>query len=136
MKKFLLVLIAAALIGCSSSDTVSNDDLLKPYLEASVDNRLRNIVSTIQVEQNAIIREPIAKNVIVQGVAGSGKTTVALHRIAYLVYNNREKINPEQYLSPKQLYWLYHKDLNSLSHPKAYELDIAQSWDFLNNEIK
>lgn len=46
------------------------------------------------------------------------------------------KINPEQYLSPKQLYWLYHKDLNSLSHPKAYELDIAQSWDFLNNEIK
>lgn len=79
-------------------DTVSNDDLLKPYLETSVDNRLRNIVSTIQVEQNAIIREPISQNIIVQGVAGSGKTTVALHRIAYLVYNNRDKINPEQYL--------------------------------------
>lgn len=79
-------------------DTVSNDELLKPYLEASVDNRLKNIVSTIQHEQNRIIREPVNKNLIIQGVAGSGKTTVALHRIAYLVYNNRENIKPEQYL--------------------------------------
>ena len=79
-------------------DTVSNDELLKPYLEASVDNRLKNIVSTIQHEQNRIIREPVNKNLIIQGVAGSGKTTVALHRIAYLVYNNRENIRPEQYL--------------------------------------
>lgn len=79
-------------------DTVSNDELLKPYLEASVDNRLKNIVSTIQHEQNRIIREPVNKNLIIQGVAGSGKTTVALHRIAYLVYNNRENIKTEQYL--------------------------------------
>ena len=68
-------------------DTVSNDELLKPYLSASADNRLKNIVSTIQHEQNSIIREPISKNIVIQGVAGSGKTTVALHRIAYLVYN-------------------------------------------------
>lgn len=79
-------------------DTVSNDELLKPYLETNVDNRLKNIVSTIQAEQNTIIRESIFKNIIVQGVAGSGKTTVALHRIAYLVYNNRDSIKPEQYL--------------------------------------
>ena len=79
-------------------DTVSNDQLLKPYLKASADNRLKNIVSTIQQEQNAIIREPINKNIIIQGVAGSGKTTVALHRIAYLVYNNRDTIKPNQYL--------------------------------------
>ena len=79
-------------------DTVSNDEILKPYLGTNVDNRLKNIVSTIQTEQNLIIREPINKNIIVQGVAGSGKTTVALHRIAYLVYNNKEKIKPEQYL--------------------------------------
>ena len=79
-------------------DTVSNDDLLKPYLSASADNRLKNIVSTIQQEQNSIIREPISKNIIIQGVAGSGKTTVALHRIAYLVYNYRDKIRPNQYL--------------------------------------
>lgn len=79
-------------------DTVSNDELLKPYLNASADNRLKNIVSTIQHEQNSIIREPISKNIIIQGVAGSGKTTVALHRIAYLVYNYRESIKPNQYL--------------------------------------
>ena len=79
-------------------DTVSNDELLRPYLGASADNRLKNIVSTIQQEQNAIIREPLNENIIVQGVAGSGKTTVALHRIAYLVYNYRDNIKPNQYL--------------------------------------
>ena len=79
-------------------DTVSNDELLKPYLGASADNRLKNIVSTIQQEQNAIIREPLNENIIIQGVAGSGKTTVALHRIAYLVYNYRDSIKPNQYL--------------------------------------
>ncbi len=79
-------------------DTVSNDDLLKPYLGASADNRLKNIVSTIQQEQNSIIREPWNENIVIQGVAGSGKTTVALHRIAYLVYNYRDSIKPNQYL--------------------------------------
>ena len=79
-------------------DTVSNDEILKPYLNASADNRLKNIVSTIQSEQNKIIRNPLYNNLIIQGVAGSGKTTVALHRVAYLVYNNRNSIKPEQYL--------------------------------------
>ena len=63
-------------------DSVSDDELLKPYLGASADNRLKNIVATIQGEQNYIIRKNIEKNIVVQGVAGSGKTTVALHRIA------------------------------------------------------
>ena len=79
-------------------DTVSNDEILRPYLGTNVDNRLKNIVSTIQSEQNDIIRQPLLKNLIIQGVAGSGKTTVALHRIAYLVYNNMDSINPDQYL--------------------------------------
>ena len=79
-------------------DTVSNDEMLKPYLSTSMDNRLKNIVSTIQFEQNKIIRESITKNLIIQGVAGSGKTTVALHRIAYLVYNNRDIFKPSDYM--------------------------------------
>ena len=79
-------------------DTVSNDEILKPYLNASADNRLKNIVSTIQSEQNKIIRNPLYNNLIIQGVAGSGKTTVALHRVAYLVYNNRQNINANQYI--------------------------------------
>lgn len=86
------------LINFNDVDTVSNDELLKPYLSVSADNRLKNIVSTIQLEQNKIIREEINKNIVVQGVAGSGKTTVALHRIAYLVYNNRDIFKPSDYM--------------------------------------
>lgn len=86
------------LLSFQDVDTVSNDEMLKPYLGVNTDNRLKNIVSTIQAEQNEIIREDIHNNMVIQGVAGSGKTTVALHRIAYLVYNNIKNINPEQYL--------------------------------------
>ena len=79
-------------------DTVASDELLKPYLGMNADNRLKNIVATIQKEQNEIIREKLYKNLIVQGVAGSGKTTVALHRIAYLVYHHQDAIKPNEYL--------------------------------------
>lgn len=79
-------------------DTVSNDEILKPYLISNADNILKNIVASIQSEQNDIIREKMYKNLIVQGVAGSGKTTVALHRVAYLVYNYMNKVKPDEYL--------------------------------------
>ena len=85
------------LINYQDVDTVSNDEILKPYLSVSADTRLKNIVSTIQEEQNKIIRYPL-KNLIIQGVAGSGKTTVALHRIAYLVYNNKDIIKSKDYM--------------------------------------
>ena len=87
-----------SLLNFQDVDTVSNDDILKPYLNANNDRRLKNIVATIQSEQNEIIRAGLQNNLIIQGVAGSGKTTVALHRIAYLVYNNMDFIQPEQYL--------------------------------------
>ena len=64
-------------------------------LEEKADDRLKNIVATIQDEQNKIIRASINAPLIVQGVAGSGKTTIALHRIAYLVYNNRNLFKEE-----------------------------------------
>lgn len=86
------------LLDFNDVDTVSNDELLKPYLNVSADIRLKNIVSTIQSEQNKIIREKMTKNLVIQGVAGSGKTTVALHRIAYLVYNNRTLYKPSDYM--------------------------------------
>lgn len=79
-------------------DIVSNDKLLQSYLGVNNDKRLKNIVATIQREQNEIVRQPISKNIIVQGVAGCGKTTVALHRIAYLAYNYRKTIKPSQYM--------------------------------------
>lgn len=86
------------LITFADVDIVANDELLKPYLTTSADNRLKNIVSTIQSEQNQIIRKPINQNLIIQGVAGSGKTTVALHRIAYLVYNHRDLFKASDYM--------------------------------------
>lgn len=79
-------------------DSVSDDELLKPYLGANADNRLKNIVASIQKEQNSIIRMSLNNNLIVQGVAGSGKTTVALHRIAYLMYNNSNKYKSNQFM--------------------------------------
>lgn len=121
-------------------DTVSNDDLLKPYLSASADNRLKNIVSTIQQEQNSIIREPLSKNIIIQGVAGSGKTTVALHRIAYLVYNNRDKIKPNQYLviGPNKFFVNYISGvLPDLDVENVKQLTYEELCaEFLNEDIK
>ena len=79
-------------------DLVTNDALLQKYLNSNNDTRLKSIVSTIQREQNDVIRKKMYDNLIVQGVAGSGKTTVALHRIAYLVYNYMKSIHQNQYL--------------------------------------
>lgn len=90
-------------------DAVSNDEFLKPYLTQSADNRLKSIVATIQEEQNSIIRLPLFQNCVVQGVAGSGKTTVALHRISYLMYNYKKSVKPEEFLiiSPNEIFTSY-----------------------------
>ena len=79
-------------------DLVNGDSLLQKYLNENNDNRLKSIVATIQKEQNDVIRRKINENIIVQGVAGSGKTTVALHKIAYLVYNYSKTINEDKFL--------------------------------------
>lgn len=62
------------------------DDMLQQVLSKSSSDKMKNIVNTIQEEQNDIIRNLTDKNLIVEGIAGSGKTSVALHRIAYLLY--------------------------------------------------
>ena len=79
-------------------DLVTSDDILQKYLIQNNDSRLKNIVSTIQKEQNEVIRKNLYKNIIVQGVAGSGKTTVALHRLAYLIYNNKDRVKQNDYI--------------------------------------
>ena len=75
------------LIDFFDSDIVANDELLTKYLAKSKKAVLGEIIGTIQKEQNAIIRMSPKTNLIVQGVAGSGKTTVAMHRISYILYN-------------------------------------------------
>lgn len=63
-----------------------DDELLQEVLASSSSSKMKNIVNTIQKEQNKIIRNTSDKNLVVQGIAGSGKTSVALHRIAFLLY--------------------------------------------------
>jgi DNA helicase II / ATP-dependent DNA helicase PcrA len=63
------------------------DEVLRKRLEQGTDNRLKDIVETIRSEQNQVIREPLEQVTIIQGTAGSGKSTVALHRVSYLLYN-------------------------------------------------
>jgi len=73
-----------------------NDEFLLYKLGDKKDNKLRDIVSTIQAEQDRIIRAPRHKALIIQGAAGSGKTTVALHRLAFLLYQYQQQIRAER----------------------------------------
>ena len=133
------------LISYTDVDVVSNDEILKPYLDINSDSRLKNIVASIQSEQNKIIREKINKNIVIQGVAGSGKTTVALHRVAYLVYNYRNIIKPEQFMiiGPNKFFINYISnvlpdlDVNNVKQFDFVELAkefIAEEFDVIDTE--
>ena len=71
------------------SDVKIDDEILGAELGSKGEVQLKNIVRTIQKEQNAIIRNTKDRIMVIQGAAGSGKTSVALHRIAYLLYHDR-----------------------------------------------
>lgn len=77
-------------------DLTTTDELLQQSLAGKADQRLSEIISTIQAEQNEIIRADLNRPIIVQGAAGSGKTTIALHRISYFIYNYARYFQPEQ----------------------------------------
>lgn len=80
------------------SDLVIEDELLCKTLAGGAENRLKTIVSTIQREQNRVIRDLEHKVMVVFGPAGSGKTSVALHRVAYLLYHRRDYYKSENIL--------------------------------------
>lgn len=83
-----------------------HDDILQRELSRTSDEKMKHIVATIQQEQNAIIRNVTSRELIIQGVAGSGKTSVALHRIAFLLYRNKETLTSPQILilSPNKVF--------------------------------
>lgn len=83
--------------GFYDSDVTANDELLVQYLSKNKDAVLGDIIATIQKEQNEIIRANPFSNTIVQGVAGSGKTTVAMHRISYILYNYKERFESNEF---------------------------------------
>ncbi len=86
------------LVYAFESDTKIDDEILKQELGSTSDVTLKNIVRTIQKEQNAIIRNTKDKILVIQGTAGSGKTSVALHRIAYLLYHDRDNLKSSDVL--------------------------------------
>ena len=85
------------LIDYYDSEVVANDELLTKYLAKNKEAVLGEIIATIQKEQNDIIRKSPYRSMIVQGVAGSGKTTVAMHRISYILYNYTKDFKPEDF---------------------------------------
>lgn len=91
-----------------ASETIG-DDLLQQVLGKGADSQMKSIVATIQREQNAIIRNDKSRMLIVQGAAGSGKTSAALQRVAYLLYKHRQTISADQIVlfSPNPMFASY-----------------------------
>lgn len=85
------------------------DEILQKELSQNSDDKMKNIVATIQREQNAIIRNEAAKVLIIQGAAGSGKTSIALHRVAFLLYRYKETLTSKNILiiSPNKVFGSY-----------------------------
>lgn len=82
------------------------DEILQQELSQTSDKKMRSIISSIQKEQNKIIRDESAGTLIIQGVAGSGKTSIALHRVAYLLYRRKEHLSSQSVaiLSPNRVF--------------------------------
>lgn len=91
------------------SDLKIDDEILQQLLGKSADDKMHTIVNSIQREQNQIIRNQTHKVLFVEGPAGSGKTSVALHRIAFLLYQDREKLTAQNVLilSPNHVFGDY-----------------------------
>lgn len=105
------------------SNLVIDDNILMEELSKNSSAKMHDIVSTIQKEQNTLIRDNELKNVIVQGVAGSGKTSVAMHRVSYLLYKYRDRLKNDDILilSPSELFADYIDEvLPSLGDDKPF----------------
>ncbi|HLQ40978.1 MAG TPA: RNA polymerase recycling motor HelD [Tetragenococcus sp.] len=110
------------IISMVDTSEMINDEFLLDILDSTSSNRMKNIVSTIQKAQNKIIRDTDSKIMLVEGIAGSGKTSALLQRIAFLLYHHREWLKTEQVLlfSPNHLF----TDYISLVLPSLGESEI------------
>jgi DNA helicase II / ATP-dependent DNA helicase PcrA len=116
------------------------DEFLLYRLGENKDNRLRDIVSTIQAEQDQIIRAGKNHSLVIQGVAGSGKTTVALHRLAFLLYQYRDQVKAENMIifAPNRMFLDYISGvLPELGVGHIRQTTFADwALDLLDNEVK
>ena len=104
------------------------DDILQKELSHTSDEKMKSIISTIQKEQNQIVRNEKSDTLIIQGVAGSGKTSIALHRIAYLLYRFKDRLSAGNVaiLSPNKVFGDYISNvLPELGEEPIYELSFA-----------
>lgn len=109
------------------------DDVLQRELSHTSDEKMKSIISTIQKEQNLIIRNEKVNTLIIQGVAGSGKTSIALHRIAFLLYRFKDNLSADNVsiISPNKVFGDYISNvLPELGEEPIYEVsfsDIAEA---------
>jgi DNA helicase II / ATP-dependent DNA helicase PcrA len=122
------------------NDINIQDDVLQKELSQSSDNKMKNIVATIQRDQNAVIRNESSPVLIIQGVAGSGKTSIAIHRIAFLLYRFRDTIASGDILiiSPNKVFADYISNvLPELGEAQIPELEMEDfANDLLDHKIK
>lgn len=105
------------------------DDVLQRELSHTSDDKMKSIISTIQREQNQIIRSESGRTMIIQGAAGSGKTSVALHRIAYLLYRFKNRLNARNVtiLSPNKVFGDYISTvIPELGEEPVFELSLKE----------
>ncbi|MFD9627222.1 RNA polymerase recycling motor HelD [Peribacillus muralis] len=105
-KKWQYIIKEGVIEAMFDTSLTIGDEILQQVLGKGTDKHMRSIVSTIQREQNKIIRNDRGRLLIVQGAAGSGKTSAALQRIAYLLYKNRDKLKADQIIlfSPNSMF--------------------------------
>lgn len=115
-----------------------DDDLLQKVIATTDNEKMKNIVNTIQAEQNKIIRNLDDHNLIVQGIAGSGKTSVALHRIAFLLYRiNNLSSNNVLIFSPNKIFSEYISNvLPELGEANTLETTFSDYLSYFLKEYK
>ncbi|KAJ49042.1 DNA helicase-2/ATP-dependent DNA helicase PcrA [Clostridium tetanomorphum] len=106
--KTQLIIKKGKLLGIFHSAVDVKDEILQMVLSSNSSDKLKDIIMTIQQEQDNLIRQPKNRTIVVDGVAGSGKTTVALHRVAYLLYNYRKSLQDKVLiLGPNNIFMEY-----------------------------
>ncbi len=126
------------LVGVFDNSLNIDDEVLQEVLAAESSEKMKNVVNTIQQEQNKVIRNLEDNNLIVQGIAGSGKTTVALHRIAFLLYRLKNLTsNNILIFSPNHIFTEYISDvLPSLGEANTLQTTFGDYLESLMTEYK